>query len=214
MTIGEKIRVYREMRGLTQVKLAERTGINVGTIRKYELGIRNPKQEQLKKIADGLSKNIFSFYDLDIATAGDIMALLIAISEKTGVTFIGKNDEDNRYDSSQVAMKFNNPYMQELMASWAFMKSEMDSSYEDLEKISDENTKAKEFEFLSDIYNKHINILTDAGHIFSDSRYGDWEEILNIPTDGGLDYHLPFDKNKHFPKNPSTNTSSLEDYIK
>ena len=54
MEINEKIRYFRKQRGLSQELLAERTGINVNTIRKYEIGIRKPKVEQLKKIADGL----------------------------------------------------------------------------------------------------------------------------------------------------------------
>ena len=40
--VGKKIRAYREFRGHSQIQLAELSGINVGTIRKYELGIRNP----------------------------------------------------------------------------------------------------------------------------------------------------------------------------
>ena len=47
--VGDKIRAYREFRGLNQIQLAELSGINVGTIRKYELGIRNPKPNQLEK---------------------------------------------------------------------------------------------------------------------------------------------------------------------
>ena len=50
--VGKKIRAYREFRGLNQIQLAELSGINVGTIRKYELGLRNPKPEQLERIAE------------------------------------------------------------------------------------------------------------------------------------------------------------------
>ena len=34
--VGKKIRAYREFRGYSQIQLAELSGINVGTIRKYE----------------------------------------------------------------------------------------------------------------------------------------------------------------------------------
>ena len=43
--VGKKIRAYREFRRFSQIQLAELSEINVGTIRKYELGIRNPKPE-------------------------------------------------------------------------------------------------------------------------------------------------------------------------
>ena len=66
--IGEKIRAYREFRGLSQVQLAELSGINVGTIRKYELGIRNPKPDQLEKIASALGLNVSIFLDFNIET--------------------------------------------------------------------------------------------------------------------------------------------------
>ena len=64
--IGEKIRAYREFRGLSQVQLAELSGIYVGTIRKYELGIRNPKPDQLEKIASALGLNVSIFLDFNI----------------------------------------------------------------------------------------------------------------------------------------------------
>ena len=56
--VGKKIRAFREFRGYSQIQLAELSGINVGTIRKYELGIRNPKPDQLEKIATALGLNV------------------------------------------------------------------------------------------------------------------------------------------------------------
>ena len=70
MEINEKIRYFRKQRGISQELLAERTGINVNTIRKYEIGIRKPKVEQLKKIADGL----------EIENEADLIAMLKKIS--------------------------------------------------------------------------------------------------------------------------------------
>ena len=61
--VGKKIRAYREFRGYSQIQLAELSGINVGTIRKYELGIRNPKPDQLEKIATALGLNVSVFLD-------------------------------------------------------------------------------------------------------------------------------------------------------
>ena len=70
MEINEKIRYFRKQRGLSQELLAERTGINVNTIRKYEIGIRKPKVEQLKKIADGLEISVIEFLDIEIENDG------------------------------------------------------------------------------------------------------------------------------------------------
>lgn len=54
MTIGEKIKCFRMLNHMTQKSLGEACGIGEATIRKYELGIRNPKQEQIHKIAKAL----------------------------------------------------------------------------------------------------------------------------------------------------------------
>ena len=61
MTTGEKIKYFRNMRGISQETLGQLSGINSATIKKYEYGIRNPKPDQLLKIANalGISINIF-----------------------------------------------------------------------------------------------------------------------------------------------------------
>lgn len=51
MTIGEKIRKLRNHVGLTQRTLGELSGTSETTIKQYELGKRQPRIEQLKKVA-------------------------------------------------------------------------------------------------------------------------------------------------------------------
>lgn len=58
MTIGERIRNYRKMAGLTQKELSELSGVAPGTIRQYETGKRQPRIEQLQKIAPLLKVEI------------------------------------------------------------------------------------------------------------------------------------------------------------
>ena len=52
MTVGEKIKYYRNIRGISQEMLGNLSGINPATIKKYEYGIRNPKPDQLLKITN------------------------------------------------------------------------------------------------------------------------------------------------------------------
>ena len=61
MTVSEKIKYYRNMRGISQEMLGELSGINSATIKKYEYGIRNPKPDQLLKIAGALGISILFF---------------------------------------------------------------------------------------------------------------------------------------------------------
>lgn len=58
MTVGERIRAFREENGWTQKQLGEKCKIAEPTIRRYELGKLNPKQSTLKKIATGLGVDV------------------------------------------------------------------------------------------------------------------------------------------------------------
>lgn len=60
MTIGEKIKNYRKAAGLTQKKLGELSDTSESTIKQYESGKRQPRIEQLQKIADTLNIPISS----------------------------------------------------------------------------------------------------------------------------------------------------------
>lgn len=60
MEFKDQLKKYRKEKGLTQLGLADTTGISLGSIRQYERGERTPKVDTLKKIVnafgDPLSK--------------------------------------------------------------------------------------------------------------------------------------------------------------
>lgn len=58
MTKGEKIKYYRNLRGLTQKQLGEKCGLSEPAIRNYELGNRTPSPQQLEKIAAALNVTV------------------------------------------------------------------------------------------------------------------------------------------------------------
>ena len=76
LTIGERIRQARNEKGLTQKQLGSISGTSEITIRQYELGKRQPRIEQLQRIADALN---ISAYDL-IENAGDTFDPLLPAS--------------------------------------------------------------------------------------------------------------------------------------
>ena len=79
--IGERIRYYRKLAGLTQSELAKKAGISMMSIRRYETGERVPNLETLRKIASCLNTDIISFYKPPIT-------LLDAVSiNRTGLPF-------------------------------------------------------------------------------------------------------------------------------
>lgn len=129
MTIGEKIREYRLLRKLTQKSLGELTGIGEATIRKYELGIRNPKPTQIKKIAKAFGISEHYFYDiemnnLNISTIGDVMALLISIDSATSI----KCDGDNQ----TISFSFEDNRINELLQKWIDEKKQYKSFRDNL----------------------------------------------------------------------------------
>jgi len=55
----EKIRYYRKQKGYSQEKLAEKTDLSKMSIRRYETGERQPRIEQLHRIAEALDVRIW-----------------------------------------------------------------------------------------------------------------------------------------------------------
>ena len=68
-SIGSKIQKYRKLKDMTQDELSKQSGIYLSTIKKYESGERNPKPDQLQKIAEALGISVTVFLDYDINSA-------------------------------------------------------------------------------------------------------------------------------------------------
>ena len=116
--VGKKIRAFREFRGYSQIQLAELSGINVGTIRKYELGIRNPKPDQLEKIATALGLNVSVFLDFNIETVGDVLSLLFSIDDSVNLSLAEMPDQ-------KISLTFDNPTMQDFFSNGVNLKTSM-----------------------------------------------------------------------------------------
>jgi transcriptional regulator with XRE-family HTH domain len=58
MALGENIRKYRKIKGLTQKQLASKAGISENSITRYESGTRSPDFPILDGIADALGCNL------------------------------------------------------------------------------------------------------------------------------------------------------------
>lgn len=63
MTIGKRISATRKQARLTQVQLAEKCGVATITIQQYELDKRQPRLEQLSKIAAALGVTVSDLVD-------------------------------------------------------------------------------------------------------------------------------------------------------
>ena len=106
MNIGNKIKDARKLAGLTQKELAKKCEVAEITIRQYETDKRQPRYEQLLKIADALgieTKDLLPETDYnrvlgDKAFAAYSMVLEQVIGLK-GYTFGITEDDDSLYIS-------------------------------------------------------------------------------------------------------------------
>ena len=139
--VGKKIRAYREFRGYSQIQLAELSGINVGTIRKYELGIRNPKPDQLEKIATALGLNVSVFLDFNIETVGDVLSLLFSIDDSVNLSLAEMPDQ-------KISLTFDNPTMQDFFRKWCQFKNVYEKEKAEIIAIEDEDKRQVELDKL------------------------------------------------------------------
>ena len=58
LTIVERLMIYRKRAGLTKKELAERAGISVSTVTKYENDVSNPDHEILSRMAIVLNVSV------------------------------------------------------------------------------------------------------------------------------------------------------------
>ena len=140
--VGKKIRAFREFRGYSQIQLAELSGINVGTIRKYELGIRNPKPDQLEKIATALGLNVSVFLDFNIETVGDVLSLLFSIDDSVNLSLAETPEQ-------KISLTFDNPTMQDFFRKWCQFKNVYEKEKAEILAIEDEDKRQKELDKLN-----------------------------------------------------------------
>ena len=73
MTLGEKIRKYRTLKGLTQAQLGSMVKLTGDRIRQYENDIRSPKDGKLMEIADALEINPTTLFDPNYNEPNSVM---------------------------------------------------------------------------------------------------------------------------------------------
>lgn len=115
MTLGEKIKHHRTMKGLTQKQLGEMTGIHEVSIRKYEANKIAAKREQLEKIADVLGVPLNEFLELKIVTDSDVLPLLFAIDNEFEI-------EITSDDNLTFKMEFKEPMLNHFLRDWQSIK--------------------------------------------------------------------------------------------
>ena len=124
-TLGEKVRLVRTFRGLTQKALGIAVGLNEKTadirIAQYESGSRYPKQELIEKIAEVLDTST-QYLTCDYNNEAErLIMLLLEIEDSIPVSIKECKDE---YGSKRYSLCFNSITVNELLAEWYQQKCE------------------------------------------------------------------------------------------
>ena len=110
------------------------------------MGLRNPKPDQLEKIASALGLNVSVFLDFNIETVGDVLSLLFAIDDAVDLSL--KNvDKDNNHVNS-IEFTFANPTLQEFVKKWCEFKTVYERDKAAILTIKDEKIKLEKLEEL------------------------------------------------------------------
>ena len=142
MNLGDKIKKYRVLRGMTQTKLGELVGFSKTTansrIRKYETNEMAPKADIRQKIADALDVDMSSLSDIDVASEEDVLHVLFLLEEEYGM----KVNKDGSTINLTFDIEINdNQKLMGYLSSWASTKNNV--SEDEDSKQQYENWKAR-----------------------------------------------------------------------
>lgn len=132
MTIGEKIKNARNLRGLTQRELGIKLGFDENSadvrIAQYESGTRTPKADLLLQIAAVLDVNINSLKNPSLENTEIFIHLLFDLEQESkkrhtnNFSIISVPDE---LGNPQPALQFHNHLLNEFLAEWQLRRKEL-----------------------------------------------------------------------------------------
>ena len=97
MTLGEKIRKYRLLKGWTQKELGMKVGFSAATadsrIRKYESNLMAPKEDIRGRLVEVLDLHPSALSDINLQSAEDVMQVLFLLEEECGMSIERTEDK-------------------------------------------------------------------------------------------------------------------------
>ncbi len=106
------------------------------------MGIRNPKPDQLEKIATALGLNVSVFLDFNIETVGDVLSLLFAIDDSVNPSLAETPDQ-------KISLTFDNPTMQDFFSKWYQFKNVYEKEKAEILAIENEDKRQIELDKLN-----------------------------------------------------------------
>lgn len=155
MNTGEIIKYFRLARNMTQEQLAQDAEISFSTLRKYEANERNPKYEQLSKIADALGISVNLFMDFEIQSVSDLFSILFKMEGQADLEIATSKDLAAYLSEDVLFLHFKNEYINHILSNY----------HASVESIHDMDAQYRE-KALSEIQNR---LLDDNSSIHTDS---------------------------------------------
>lgn len=124
MTIGEKIKKVRSLRGLTQKELGLLIGLSNIRVQQYESGYRIPQGKIMKDICDALEVSECFFVNHHMETEEDIIQLLFDLGRSCSIEVIQIDRKNAIYGIS-----FKDDIINEALKEW-YEKQELMKSGE------------------------------------------------------------------------------------
>lgn len=156
------IKKYRKEQNMSQEELSEKSGINISSLKKYEIGYRNPKPEQLIKLANALGISANAFFDFKLNTIGDIISLIMKLDKQTEINWSAEKNSNGSYIPNTISISFNDERINNALCVYMNYKIDsIDSSTSDSESTLDEfiDYKIPEYEILlEEMKNRNIMI--------------------------------------------------------
>ena len=107
----------------------------------YKYGSRNPKPDQLLKIAEAIGVSINMFLDFEINTISDVISLIMKLDEQTDMSIQAQTDKDDNIIPNTITLSFSDESINSAIASYLNYKKQTSSPVDYSEhRISIEDT--------------------------------------------------------------------------
>ena len=133
--MGNRIRIIRVEKGMSQAELGNLVGLTADRIQKYENGARKPKKDLLKNIAAALGVSTLALVDPNTTSRIGAMYALFELENRFNMK-IEKTPEDKPPGMS-LTVDFRDSmyeYMKEWYDVYSAMRTEMESASSEAEK--------------------------------------------------------------------------------
>ena len=128
LAIGDRIKRTRLFRGLTQKEFGRQVGFDEKTadvrIAQYESGVRTPKEDMLRTMAEVLDVNYRSLYEPTLYAAEDLMFTLFELDEHYDIEL--HEIPDPKYPKKKhIAVQFHSNVLDSFLIEWLQRKKDL-----------------------------------------------------------------------------------------